>query len=105
MYYFVRNCNLNFFDRDLKVTVLFHNIKSFDLHLYLLDLIKLSDEISVIAENLEKFKYITTDKFIFLDSYQFLTSSLDKLVSSLRTRGIIQNTIITNLQILKCTTL
>ena len=78
---------MNYFQRELKVPVIFHNNKNFDLHLYLLDLVKMSDNVSVIAENLEKFKYITTERFMFLDSFQFLSSSLDKLVSSLRTRG------------------
>lgn len=67
--------------------VVAHNNKQFDLHLYLLDLIKMSDHVTVIAENLEKFKFITTENFIFLDSFQFLSSSLDNLVKSLRTTG------------------
>ena len=82
-----RNCNLNFFQRELRVPVIFHNNKNYDLHLYLLDLLKMSDDVTIIAENLEKFKYVSTERFMFLDSFAFLSSSLDQLVSSLRARG------------------
>ena len=82
-----RNCNLNFFQRELRVPVMFHNNKNYDVHLYLLDLLKMSDDVTIIAENLEKFKYIGTERFMFLDTFAFLSSSLEELVTSLRTRG------------------
>ena len=82
-----RSCNLNFFQRELRVPVIFHNNKNYDVHLYLLDLLKMSDDVTIIAENLEKFKYIGTERFMFLDSFAFLSSSLEGLVNSLKTRG------------------
>ena len=49
------------------------------MNLFLLDLTKHMEKIEIIPENLEKFKAVFTEKFIFLDSFAFLSSSLDKL--------------------------
>jgi len=76
-------CNRNFFNRTKKVPAFCHNLKSYDMNLFLIDLIKSSDRIDVIPENLEKFKAIFTDQFTFLDSFAFLSSSLDKLSDDL----------------------
>ena len=81
-------CNINFFNRTKKVPAFCHNLKSYDMNLFLLDLIKSSGRIHVIPENLEKFKAIFTDQFTFLDSFAFLSSSLDKLADDLKTSDI-----------------
>ena len=52
------------------------------MNLFLLDLVKAVDKIAVIPETIEKFKALYTENFIFLDSFAFLSSSLDKLVKS-----------------------
>ena len=78
------SCNLNFFNRTKKVPALCHNLKSYDMNLFLLDLIKSYARIDVIPENLEKFKAIFTEQFTFLDSFSFLSSSLDKLADDLK---------------------
>ena len=76
-------CNLNYWERTKKVPVLFHNLK-YDLNLFLLDLIKFCDKIDVIPENMEKFKAVFADNFIFVDSCQFLSASLENLVDNLK---------------------
>ena len=79
-------CNINYWDRIArKVPVIFHNLKSYDINIFLLDLIKQYKKLTVIPENLEKFKSIITNDFVFLDSLQFLSSSLEDLVNNLKT--------------------
>ena len=80
-------CNRNYFERTKKVPVIFHNLKSYDMNIFLLNIIKSSEKIDIIPENLEKFKTLLTEKFIFLDSYQFLSTSLEKLVKNLKNKG------------------
>ena len=75
-------CNRNYFERTKKVPAFCHNLKGYDMNLFLLDLVKVVDKIDVIPETIEKFKALYTDDFIFLDSFAFLSSSLDKLVKS-----------------------
>ena len=81
-------CNINFFNRTKKIPAFCHNLKSYDMNLFLLDLIKSSGRINVIPENLEKFKAIFTEQFTFLDSFSFLSSSLERLADDLKTSDI-----------------
>eukprot|EP00116_Pleurobrachia_bachei_P001435 sb/3461697/ len=96
-------CNLNFFNRTKKVPAIAHNMKGYDLNLFLRDLVRFCQEdderdadlespnippISLIPENLEKIKAVFTDKFTFLDSFAFLSTSLDRLASNLKKSGI-----------------
>ena len=48
---------------------------------------KVTDDLQVIPETIEKFKAVMTEKFIFLDSFAFLSTSLEKLVESVKTGG------------------
>lgn len=71
------------------VPVIFHNLVNYDAHLFINELSKYEGEIKVIPKTKEK--YITFTKFLknsnsrssmqikFLDSFQFLSSSLDVL--------------------------
>ena len=77
-------CNINYFNRTKKVPAFAHNLKGYDMNLFLLDLTKHMEKIEIIPENLEKFKAVFTEKFIFLDSFAFLSSSLDKLAKNLK---------------------
>ena len=82
-----RFCNINYFERTIKVPVICHNLKGYDLHLFIINLVKSSENIQVIPETIEKFKAVMTEKFIFLNSCAFLSSSLGKLVDSLKANG------------------
>ena len=57
------------------------------MNLFLLDLAKEMEELDIIPENLEKFKAVFTENFTFLDSFAFLSSSLDKLSKNLQDSG------------------
>ena len=64
-----------------------HNLKGYDLNLFIINLVKSAEDMQVIPETIEKFKAVKTKKFIFLDSFAFLSSSLEKLVDSLKING------------------
>ena len=77
-------CNINFFNRTKKVPALCHNLKSYDMNIFVLELIKSYGRIDIVPENLEKFKAVFTEQFTFLDSFAFLSSSLDRLADDLK---------------------
>ena len=67
-----------------KVPVMFHNLKVCDSHVIFKELSKFMCKISVIANGLEKYMAFTINKnLVFIDSVQFMNSSLDKLVKIL----------------------
>ena len=78
------SCNLQLrFDPDkIKIPVIFHNLKGYDSHFIIKKLGK-NFNISVIAQNFEKYNSFTIDALKFLDSFQFMSSSLDKLSNNL----------------------
>ena len=83
------NCNLRYWERTKKVPVMFHNL-AYDLNNFLVDLLKMADNpdgIDIIPQNLEKFKAIYNDNFIFMDTLQFLPASLADLVDNLKSQG------------------
>ena len=66
------------------IPVLAHNMKNYDAHLIIKGYQRGdSHDISVIPSNTEKFIAFQIGKLRFLDSFQFLTASLDKLVNTL----------------------
>ena len=70
-----------------KVPVIFHNLEGYGSHLIFQELIKFNVKISVIANGLEKYRDFTINKnIVFIDSMQFMKSSLDLLVKNLGNR-------------------
>ena len=66
------------------IPVIAHNMKNYDSHLIIKGYERgVSLDISVIPSNTEKFIAFQIGKLRFLDSFQFLTASLDKLVDTL----------------------
>ena len=77
------SCNINL-KITKKVPVIFHNFKGCDSHLIDKELSKFNVKISVIPNGLEKYMAFTINKnSVFIDSMQFMNSSLDKLVKNL----------------------
>ena len=63
---------------------MFHNLKVYDSHLIFSVLHKFNLKINVIANGLEKYMTFSLNKnLVFIDSMQFMNSSLDKLVKNL----------------------
>ena len=77
------DCNINF-QLTKKIPVIFHNLKGYDSHLIFSELNKFDVKIDVIPNGLEKYMAFFLNKnLVFIDSMQFMNSSLDKLVKNL----------------------
>ena len=67
-----------------KVPVIFHNSRGYDSHLIIKEIGKFDVKVSVIPSGLEKYMAFTINKnLVFIDSMQFVNSSLDSLVKNL----------------------
>ena len=76
------NCNINL-QLTKKVPVIFHNLKGYDIHLIFSELDKFDVKISVIPNVLEKYMAFFFNKIlVFIDSMQFMNSSLDNLLKT-----------------------
>ena len=77
------DCNINF-QLTKRIPVIFHNLKGYNSHLIFSVLHKFNLKISVIPNGLEKYMAFFLNKnLVFIDSMQFMNSSLDKLVKNL----------------------
>lgn len=74
--------------RPTKVPVVFHNLRGYDGHLIMSALGKFESEttgdqkISCIPNNMEKYMAFSVGQLQFIDSLQFMNSSLDKLAAN-----------------------
>ena len=85
------SCNLNFKHPNF-IPVIFHNLKGFDGHILCQALGYFKDhEINCIAQNTEKYVSFSLGNLRFIDSYQFLGSSLETLVEMLASDGGLQH--------------
>ena len=61
-----------------KISVIFHNLKNYDSHLLMEELVKFNLKINVMPNGLEKYMSFSINKKLsFIDSFQFLSFSLD----------------------------
>lgn len=93
------NCNLQLKPRkraedDYFVPVILHNLKNYDANLILKHfqrrLVKAENDyrdLSVIAKNSERYVSFEINCYRFIDSYQFMASALEELVSTLSKAG------------------
>ena len=79
-----RDCNIDV-KSNLKIHVVFHNLKNYDSHLIMQELGKFNLKINVIPNELEKYTSFSSinNKLSFIDSFQFLSFSLYSLVKNL----------------------
>jgi len=80
-------CNLNFINK-LEIPVIFHNLKNYDAHFIMQCASEYNSKISCIPLDLEKYISFKIDKLKFIDSLQFMDTSLDSLSSNLRKQGL-----------------
>ncbi|XP_052765064.1 uncharacterized protein LOC128206548 [Mya arenaria] len=81
-------CNLNC--RQVKfIPVMFHNLKNFDAHIICQNIGKFkSYKLSCIAQTTEKYVSFSLPHLRFIDSFQFLPTSLETLVDNLAQDGL-----------------
>lgn len=89
-------CNINYNYKDFQLPVFFHNLKGYDSHFIiqyagLLESRLKGKNLSIIPTTMEKYLSFTIDKCVFLDSCQFINSSLEKLVESLNKVQLMQS--------------
>ncbi|CAB3984764.1 Gastrula zinc finger, partial [Paramuricea clavata] len=76
-------CNLKY-RITWKVPVVFHNLRGYDSHLIMQEIGKFKMDVNVIPNNMEKYISFSLGKnLVFIDSIQFMASSLEALVSNL----------------------
>lgn len=82
-----RDCNLQFKQVEF-IPIILHNLRGFDGHLIMqkLGLFK-NKKLSVIANSNERYVTFSLGRLRFIDSFQFLSSSLDTLVQNLKSSG------------------
>jgi hypothetical protein len=81
------NCNLQC-NQAKFVPVLFHGLRNFDAHCLCQSVGVFKDyPIKCIPQNMERYVSFSLDSLRFIDSFQFLPSSLETLVESLSTDG------------------
>jgi len=92
-----QDCNINYRITD-KIPVIFHNLRGYDSHFIMQQIGKIAKKhsyknkkgevkemnINVIPNNMEKYmSFMLGNHLVFLDSFQFMSSSLDNLISNL----------------------
>ena len=77
-----KECNfkLKLNPKTMPIPVIFHNLKGYDGHLLMQAMARVSGEIKCIPTNTEKYISFSLGNLRFIDSVNFLLSSLDKLV-------------------------
>ena len=77
------SCNINP-KLTKKIPIIFHNLRGYDSHLIIPEICKTDVKVSVIPNGLEKCMAFTINKnLVFIDSMQFMNSTLDSLVKNL----------------------
>ncbi|CAB3980720.1 Gastrula zinc finger, partial [Paramuricea clavata] len=77
------SCNLNH-KLTGKIPVVFHNLRGYDGNFIMQGVKELGEKIEVIANNMQKYMSFTVGKqLVSIDSMQFMSSSLENLVSNL----------------------
>ena len=75
-------------NEDLKLTknvpVLFHNLRGYDGHLIIREIVKFDVKVNIIPSGLGRYMAFTINRnFVFIGNMQFMNSILDALVKNL----------------------
>ena len=78
-----RDCNIQIKD-SIKIPVFFHNL-NYDKNIFFKSLYNYENikEINILPDNEESYKCFTIGKLHFLDSFKFMSSSLDNLIKNI----------------------
>ena len=89
------NLKLRIKPENIKIPVIFHNLRGYDSHFIMKQIGEISKKhgdlnINTIPNNMEKYMaFMLGNHLTFIDSFQFMSSSLDKLVSNLPKNDLI----------------
>ena len=84
------NFKLRLDAKKVQIPVVFHNMKNYDGHLLMQAMARVQGEIKCIPTNTEKYISFSLGGLRFIDSLNFMQSSLDKLVKSTDNFPILQ---------------
>ena len=77
------DCDIKF-QLTKKIPVIFHNLKGYNSHLIFSELHKFNLKVDVLPNGPEKYMaFVLGRDLVFIDSMQFMNSSLDRLVKNL----------------------
>ncbi|CAB4002301.1 Hypothetical predicted protein, partial [Paramuricea clavata] len=80
-----KGCQTKFF----KIPVVFHNLRGYDSHPIILESCEQKIDLTVIATNLQKYlSFSFGNQLVFIDSLQFMSTSLEKLVANLKGQAL-----------------
>ena len=74
------NLKLRLCPKTTTITVVFHNLRGYDSHLIMQAISETVGKITCIPNNTEKYVSFSLGQLRFMDSAQFMLSSLDELV-------------------------
>jgi hypothetical protein len=81
-------CNINLKQRE-RIPIFSHNLRGYDSHLIMEAIGKMKDKnIYCIPQNHEKYISFSLGKLEFIDTFQFLSTSLEKLVDNLAEKDL-----------------
>ena len=81
------SCNLNYRQRE-RIPVFFHNLRGYDAHHIMSAIGKFKHKrLNCIPQNHEKYISFSLGKLDFIDTFQFMSTSLEKLVDNLAKEG------------------
>ena len=76
-------CNINYKLTE-KIPVIFHNLHGYDSHFIMQEIGKFNRNINVILNNMERYmSFMLGERLVLLDSFQMVSSNLERLVSNL----------------------
>ena len=78
----VCNLRLRINPKTTIIPVVFHNLRGYDVHHIMQEIGNINSKIKCIPNNMEKYISFSLGNLRFIDSFQFLLSSLDSLVAS-----------------------
>ena len=76
------NFKLQIKPKKVQIPVVFRNLRGYDAHLLMQGMSKVKKEIRCVANNMEKYVTFSVGGLRFIDSLNFLLSSLDSLVKA-----------------------
>jgi len=88
------NFKLKLDAKTMPIPVIFHNLKGYDGHLLMQAMAKVQGEIKCIPTNTEKYMSFSLGNLRFIDSVNFMQSSLDKLVKGSKEFPIVEKIVV-----------